>query len=55
MIFAGVIPGATFLGWLVGWWWPAARSLPVRDVAQAAQRITGSNLGLRIPSRQCRR
>jgi len=52
MIFAGVIPGATLLGWLVGWLVAGRALTPVRDVAQAAQRITGSNLGLRIPSRQ---
>ena len=52
MIFAGVIPGATLLGWLVGWLVAGRALTPVRDVARAAQRITGSNLGLRIPSRQ---
>ncbi|MGO9230387.1 MAG: ATP-binding protein [Bryobacteraceae bacterium] len=52
MIFAGVIPGAALLGWLVGWLVAGRALTPVRDVAQAAQRITGSNLGLRIPSRQ---
>ncbi len=51
MIFVGVIPGATLLGWLVGWVVAGRALTPVRDVAQAAQRITGSNLGLRIPSR----
>jgi len=51
MIFVGVIPGATLLGWLVGWLVAGRALTPVRDVAQAAQRITGSNLGLRIPSR----
>ena len=52
MIFAGVIPGATLLGWLVGWLVAGRALTPVREVARAAQRITGSNLGLRIPSRQ---
>jgi len=52
MIFAGVLPGATLLGWMVGWLVAGRALTPVRDVAQAAQRITGSNLGLRIPSRQ---
>jgi len=51
MIFVGVIPGATLLGWLVGWVVAGRALTPVRDVARAAQRITGSNLGLRIPSR----
>jgi len=52
MIFVAVIPGATILGWLIGWLVAGRALTPVRDVAQAAQRITGSNLGLRIPSRQ---
>ena len=51
MLFVGVLPGATLLGWLVGWLVAGRALTPVRDVAQAAQRITGSNLGLRIPSR----
>jgi heavy metal sensor kinase len=51
MTFAGVIPCATLLGWLVGWLVAGRALTPVRDVAQTAQRITGSNLGLRIPSR----
>ncbi len=51
-IYAGVIPGALILGSFLGWVM-AGRSLrPVRDVAQTAQRISGSNLSLRIPDRQ---
>ena len=51
-VYVAVIPGAALLGWLVGWLVAGRALTPVRDVAQAAQRITGSNLGLRIPSRQ---
>ena len=51
-VYAGVIPAALILGSLMGWFM-AGRSLrPVHDVARAAQRITSSNLSLRIPSRQ---
>jgi heavy metal sensor kinase len=51
-IYAGVFPAAVLLG-LVAGWIVAGRALrPVRDVAQTAQRITGSNLSLRIPTRQ---
>ncbi len=51
-IYAGVFPASVILGLVMGWI-VAGRSLrPVRDVAQTAQRISGSNLSLRIPSRQ---
>jgi heavy metal sensor kinase len=51
-IFVAVIPGALVLGALLGWFM-AGRSLqPVLSVAQAAQRISGSNLSLRIPTRE---
>jgi len=50
--FIVVVPVALILGSYFGWVL-AGRSLrPVRDVAQAAQRISGSNLSLRIPTRQ---
>ncbi|MBI1786533.1 MAG: heavy metal sensor histidine kinase [Acidobacteria bacterium] len=43
-----MIFGGCFLGWLL-----AGRALtPVREVARHAERITGSNLSLRIPGRQ---
>jgi heavy metal sensor kinase len=50
-IYIGLVPviivGGCLLGWLI-----AGRALtPVTEVAQAAQRISGSNLSLRIPSR----
>ncbi len=42
-----IIPLTGFLGWLL-----AGRAIrPVNDVAQAAQKITGSNLSLQIPLR----
>jgi heavy metal sensor kinase len=50
-IYAGLIPAVvlgSFLGWIM-----AGRALyPVLAVAQTAQRISGSNLSLRIPTRQ---
>jgi heavy metal sensor kinase len=50
-IYAGVIPGSLLLGSLLGWFVSGRALTPVRDVAQAAQRISGSNLKLRIPAR----
>jgi heavy metal sensor kinase len=50
-IFAGVIPGALLLGLLLGWLMAGRALTPVLAVAQAAQRISGANLGLRIPTR----
>ena len=50
-IFAGVIPGALLLGSLLGYFMAGRALTPVLAVAQAAQRISGSNLSLRIPSR----
>jgi heavy metal sensor kinase len=46
-----VIPGALILGSLLGYFMAGRALTPVRAVAQAAQRITGSNLSLRIPTR----
>ena len=50
-IFAGAIPGALLLGLLLGWLMAGRALTPVLAVAQAAQRISGSNLSLRIPTR----
>ena len=51
-IYVGVIPLALILGSFLGWIM-AGRSLePVMGIAQTAQRISGSNLSLRIPTRQ---
>src|SRR5262249_15578313 len=51
-IYAGVIPGSLILGSLLGFFMAGRALTPVRAVAQAAQRITGSNLSLRIPTRE---
>ena len=51
-IFVVVIPGALLLGTILGWIMAGRALKPVKDVAQAAQRITGSNLSLRIPTRE---
>jgi heavy metal sensor kinase len=47
----GVIPGALILGSFLGWIAAGRALAPVRSVAVAAQRISGSNLSLRIPVR----
>ncbi len=50
-IYVGIIPGALILGSVLGWVMAGRALKPVRHVAQTAQRISGSNLSLRIPSR----
>ena len=50
--YIAVIPGALVLGLFLGWVMTGRALTPVKDVAQAAQRISGSNLSLRIPTRQ---
>ncbi|HEY2015962.1 MAG TPA: ATP-binding protein [Bryobacteraceae bacterium] len=50
--YIAVIPGALILGSFLGWVMTGRALTPVKDVAQAAQRISGSNLSLRIPTRQ---
>jgi len=52
IVYASVIPTALILGSLLGWFMAGRALTPVREVAQTAQRISGSNLSLRIPSRQ---
>ncbi len=52
LIYAGVVPLALLLGGLLGWFMAGRALEPVLEVAQAAQRISGSNLSLRIPTRQ---
>jgi len=47
-----IIPGALILGSFLGWIMTGRALTPVKDVAQAAQRISGSNLSLRIPARR---
>ena len=52
LIYASVIPVALILGLLLGWFMAGRALEPVLEVAQAAQRISGSNLSLRIPTRK---
>jgi len=49
--YIGVIPLVIVTGCLLGWFLAARALAPVLEVAQAANRISGSNLSLRIPSR----
>lgn len=49
--YIGVIPLVIVSGCLLGWFLAARALTPVLEVAQAANRISGSNLSLRIPSR----
>ena len=51
-VFIGIIPGGLILGSVLGWIMAGRVMTPVREVAHAAQRISGSNLSLRIPTRQ---
>ncbi len=46
-----IIPAIIIIGCLLGWFLAARALTPVLEVAQAANRISGSNLSLRIPSR----
>ncbi len=50
--YIAVIPGALILGSFLGWIMTGRVLTPVKEVARTAQRITGSNLSLRIPPRQ---
>jgi heavy metal sensor kinase len=51
-VYIAVIPGALILGSFLGWVMAGRALTPVRDIARAAQRISGSNLSLRIPLRE---
>ncbi|MDE3167245.1 MAG: HAMP domain-containing protein [Acidobacteriota bacterium] len=51
LLYAGVIPLALILGSLLGYFMAGRALTPVLEVARTAQRITGSNLSLRIPMR----
>jgi heavy metal sensor kinase len=51
-ISLGVIPAALIIGSVLGWIMTGRVLIPVKDVAQTAQRISGSNLSLRIPTRE---
>lgn len=50
-MYAGLIPFSLLCGCLLGWLLAGRALMPVMEVAKAAQRITGSNLSLRIPTR----
>ena len=50
-MYAGLIPLSLLCGCLLGWFLTGRALMPVMQVAQTAQRITGSNLSLRIPMR----
>ena len=50
-MYAGLIPFSLLCGCLLGWFLTGRALMPVMQVAQTAQRITGSNLSLRIPTR----
>jgi heavy metal sensor kinase len=52
LIYIAVIPGALILGSFLGWMMAGRALTPVMDIARAAQRISGSNLSLRIPTRE---
>jgi heavy metal sensor kinase len=49
--YLALIPGALIVGSFLGWIMAGRALTPVLAVAQAAQRISGSNLKLRIPTR----
>jgi heavy metal sensor kinase len=51
-VYLAVIPGALILGSFLGWMMAGRALTPVMDIARAAQRISGSNLSLRIPTRE---
>lgn len=52
LVCAGVIPLMILTGSLLGWILLGRGLNPVMEVAKTAQRITGSNLSLRIPNRE---
>ncbi len=51
-MYVGLIPFSLLGGCLLGWLLSGRALMPVMEVAQAAQRISGSNLSLRIPTRE---
>jgi heavy metal sensor kinase len=52
LAYVAIIPAALILGCVLGWIMAGRALKPVKDVAQAAQRISGSNLSMRIPTRE---
>ena len=53
-IYVGLIPGSILAACLLGWVLAGRALKPVMEVARTAQRISGSNLSLRIPTRGAR-
>jgi heavy metal sensor kinase len=51
-VYVAAIPAALILGSFLGWVMTGRALTPVMDIARAAQRISGSNLSLRIPTRE---
>ncbi|MDE3197222.1 MAG: heavy metal sensor histidine kinase [Acidobacteriota bacterium] len=51
LAIVGLVPLIFLTGILTGWFFAGRALTPVLEIAQAAQRITGSKLSLRIPSR----
>lgn len=51
LAYVAIIPTALILGSVLGWIMSGRALKPVKDVALAAQRISGTNLSLRIPTR----
>ena len=49
---AGLIPLIALGGCLIGWIYAGRALSPVMEIARAAQRISGSNLSMRIPTRR---
>jgi heavy metal sensor kinase len=51
LVILGLIPLVVLIGGLTGWVFAGRALTPVLEIAQTAQRITGSKLSMRIPSR----
>jgi heavy metal sensor kinase len=51
LMYEVLIPFSLLCGCLLGWFLSGRALMPVMEVAQTAQRITSSNLSLRIPTR----
>ena len=51
-VYVAVIPGGLILGSFLGWVMAGRALTPVMDIARAAQRISGSNLSMRLPTRE---
>lgn len=52
LAYVAIIPAALILGSFLGWVMAGRALTPVLEVAQAAQRISSSNLEMRIPTRR---